>query len=35
MRASFAGDDLDVTGEHVHAVGFDGRAEPVQRRNRR
>jgi probable F420-dependent oxidoreductase len=31
IRACFADGEVDVTGEHVHAVGFEGVPKPVQR----
>ena len=31
LRACFADGEVDVTGEHVHAVGFEGVPKPVQR----
>lgn len=31
LRACFGGDEVDVVGEHVHAVGFRGVPAPVQK----
>lgn len=33
LRACFGDGEVDVTGDHVHAVGFEGVPKPVQRPN--